>query len=204
MGALLSWLPGPFGQDRTLRVRQGQLLAAARIGWLGEAETVLGSSADGGFGRLSADTLVSGFELPALTEPARTPSSLERRGGVLLTEPRLKVCYEKCKNAPDVVALLCSIKHLVIYANPASAKGSLLCQSSKAPRSVGRYYTKRNAPRYGERRPRDAISGGVTQYYHIWQSCQMQDVVPGNMRYQNGWNPVTISVSLQVAVKSIL
>ena len=63
MGALLSWLPGPLGQDRTLRVRQGQLLAAARIGWLGEAETVLGSSADGGFGRLSADTLVTGFEL---------------------------------------------------------------------------------------------------------------------------------------------
>ena len=37
MGALLSWLPGPFGQDRTLRVRRGQLLAAARIGWLGRS-----------------------------------------------------------------------------------------------------------------------------------------------------------------------
>ena len=35
MGALLSWQPRPFGQDRTLRVGQGQPLTAARIGWLG-------------------------------------------------------------------------------------------------------------------------------------------------------------------------
>jgi len=57
IGALLSWQPRPFG------VRQGQLLAAARIGWLGEAETLLGSKAAGGFGQLSADTLIGGFEL---------------------------------------------------------------------------------------------------------------------------------------------
>ncbi len=63
IGAMLSWQPRPFGQDRTLRVGQGQLLAAARIGWLGEEETVLGSKAAGGFGRLSANTLISGFEL---------------------------------------------------------------------------------------------------------------------------------------------
>jgi hypothetical protein len=63
MGALLSWQPRPFGQDRTLRVGQGQLLTAARIGWLGEEETLLGSKAGGAFGQLSADTLIGGFEL---------------------------------------------------------------------------------------------------------------------------------------------
>ena len=57
MGALLSWQPRPFG------VRQGQLLTAARIGWLGEEETLLGSKAAGGFGQLSAATLIGGFEL---------------------------------------------------------------------------------------------------------------------------------------------
>ena len=55
MGALLSWQPRPFG------VRQGEL--AARIGWLGEEETLLGSKAAGGFGQLSAATLIGGFEL---------------------------------------------------------------------------------------------------------------------------------------------
>ncbi len=63
IGVMLSWQPRPFGQDRTLRVGQGQLLAAARIGWLGEEETLLGSKAGGAFGRLSANTLISGFEL---------------------------------------------------------------------------------------------------------------------------------------------
>ncbi|MDE0529648.1 MAG: hypothetical protein OXH85_13315 [Truepera sp.] len=33
------------------------------VGWLGEEETVPGSKADGAFDRLSADTLISGFEL---------------------------------------------------------------------------------------------------------------------------------------------
>ena len=88
MGALRSWLPGPFGQDRTLRVGQGQILAAARIGWLGEAERVLGSSADGGFGRLSADTLVTGFELQhetwSLTAEAEHGWAVaEYRGGII-------------------------------------------------------------------------------------------------------------------------
>ena len=54
---MLSWQPRPFG------VRQGQLLTAARIGWLGEEETLLGSKAGGGFGQLAAATLISGFEL---------------------------------------------------------------------------------------------------------------------------------------------
>ncbi len=54
LGAVLSWQPRPFAQDRALRVR---------LGWLGEEETLLGSKAGGGFGRLSAATLISGFEL---------------------------------------------------------------------------------------------------------------------------------------------
>ena len=48
LGAMLSWQPRPFG---------------LRLGWLGEEETVLGSKADGAFGRLAAATLISGFEL---------------------------------------------------------------------------------------------------------------------------------------------
>ncbi len=57
IGAMLSWQPRPFG------VGQGQPLTAARIGWLGEEETLLGSKAAGAFGQLSADTLIGGFEL---------------------------------------------------------------------------------------------------------------------------------------------
>ena len=51
-GALLAWRPpdGPFG---------------VRAGWLGEDESALGSTADGAFGRLAADTFVAGFEAAA-------------------------------------------------------------------------------------------------------------------------------------------
>ena len=52
MGALLAWRPpdGSFG---------------VRAGWLGEDESALGSTADGAFGRLAADTFVTGFEAAA-------------------------------------------------------------------------------------------------------------------------------------------
>ena len=52
MGALLVWRPpdGSFG---------------VRAGWLGEDESALGSTADGAFGRLAADTFVTGFEAAA-------------------------------------------------------------------------------------------------------------------------------------------
>ena len=92
MGALLSWLPGPFGQDRTLRVGRGQLLAAARIGWLGEEETLLGSKAGGAFGRLSANTLISGFELGletggwSLTAEAELGWTLAEYGGGIISD----------------------------------------------------------------------------------------------------------------------
>ena len=51
-GALLAWRPpdGSFG---------------VRAGWLGEDESALGSTADGAFGRLAADTFVTGFEAAA-------------------------------------------------------------------------------------------------------------------------------------------
>ena len=51
-GALLAWRPpdGRFG---------------VRAGWLGEDESALGSTADGAFGRLAADTFVTGFEAAA-------------------------------------------------------------------------------------------------------------------------------------------
>ena len=51
-GALLAWRPpdGRFG---------------VRAGWLGEDESVLGATADGAFGRLAADTFVTGFEAAA-------------------------------------------------------------------------------------------------------------------------------------------
>ena len=76
-GAVLAWRPAdtPFG---------------LRLGWLGEQETLLGSTTDGAFGRVSADSVVVGFEagteisgwrLAADTEIGLiTP---ETRGGVI-------------------------------------------------------------------------------------------------------------------------
>ena len=51
-GAVLAWRPegGPFG---------------LRAGWLGEPEAMLGSTAEGAFGRLSAESVVAGFEAGA-------------------------------------------------------------------------------------------------------------------------------------------
>ena len=86
LGATLSWQPRPFG------VRQGQLLAAARIGWLGEEGTLLGSKAAGGFGRLAAATLISGFELGletggwSLTAAAELGWTVPEYGGGIITE----------------------------------------------------------------------------------------------------------------------
>ena len=83
-GALLSWQPRPFG------VRQGEL--AARIGWLGEEETLLGSKAGGGFGQLSAATLIGGFglELQAggwdLSAEAELGWTLPEYGGGIITD----------------------------------------------------------------------------------------------------------------------
>ena len=92
MGAMLSWQPRPFAEDRTLRVRQGQLLAGARLGWLGEAETLLGSKAGGGFGRLSAATLIGGFELQVkagnwhLSAAAELGWTVPEYGGGIITD----------------------------------------------------------------------------------------------------------------------
>ena len=86
MGAMLSWQPRPFG------VRQGQLLTAARIGWLGEEETLLGSKAGGGFGQLAAATLISGFELRFqaggwdLAAAAELGWTLAELGGGIITD----------------------------------------------------------------------------------------------------------------------
>ena len=86
MGAMLSWRPRPFA------VRQGHILAAARIGWLGEEETLLGSKAAGAFGRLSADTLISGFELGletggwSLTAEAELGWTLAEYGGGIISD----------------------------------------------------------------------------------------------------------------------
>lgn len=51
-GAVLTWRPedGPFG---------------LRAGWLGEPESMLGSTVEGAFGRLSAESVVAGFEAGA-------------------------------------------------------------------------------------------------------------------------------------------
>ncbi len=48
-GAVLAWRPS----DRPIGMH---------LGWLGEPEALLGSTADGAFGRLSADSFVAGFE----------------------------------------------------------------------------------------------------------------------------------------------
>ncbi len=52
VGAYLAWRPpdAPFG---------------VRVGWLREEESVLGSTAEGAFGRLSADNVFAGFEAAA-------------------------------------------------------------------------------------------------------------------------------------------
>ena len=86
IGAMLSWQPRPFG------VGQGQLLTAARIGWLGEGETLLGSKAGGAFGRLSAATLIGGFELQFqaggwdLAAAAELGWTLPEYGGGIITD----------------------------------------------------------------------------------------------------------------------
>ena len=77
LGAMLTWQPRPFG---------------VRIGWLGEGETVLGSKAGGAFGRLSANTLISGFELRfqtggwSLAAAAELGWTLAESGGGIISE----------------------------------------------------------------------------------------------------------------------
>ena len=77
MGAMLSWQPRPFG---------------VRIGWLGEGETLLGSKAAGAFGQLSANTLITGFELRfqtggwSLTAAAELGWTLAEYGGGIISD----------------------------------------------------------------------------------------------------------------------
>ena len=64
VGAVLAWRPSdePFGM---------------RLGWLGERRTVLGSTAEGAFGRLSAGSAVAGFELGTEFEGWRLSADIE-------------------------------------------------------------------------------------------------------------------------------
>ena len=63
-----------------------------RIGWLGEGETLLGSKAGGAFGRLSANTLIGGFELQLqaggwdLAAAAELGWTLAEYGGGIITD----------------------------------------------------------------------------------------------------------------------
>ena len=63
-----------------------------RIGWLGEGETLLGSKAAGAFGRLSANTLIGGFELQLqaggwdLAAAAELGWTLAEYGGGIITD----------------------------------------------------------------------------------------------------------------------
>ena len=63
-GAVLSWRPSdsPYG---------------VRLGWLGEQETMLGSTADGAFGGLSAGSVVAGFEMDTEFEGWRLAADAE-------------------------------------------------------------------------------------------------------------------------------
>ena len=63
-GAVVSWRPSdsPYG---------------VRLGWLGEQETMLGSTADGAFGGLSAGSVVAGFEVGTEFEGWRLAADAE-------------------------------------------------------------------------------------------------------------------------------
>ena len=72
-GAVLAWRPEdtPFG---------------LRLGWLGEQETLLGSTTDGAFGRASADSVVVGFE--AATEISEWRLGADTEIGLIMPEMR--------------------------------------------------------------------------------------------------------------------